>query len=41
MVCYNGTIRNLLGDLIQFVYGEARTVWMAHLSSKKTLIHSA
>jgi DNA-directed RNA polymerase II subunit RPB1 len=22
MVCYNGTVRNLLGDLIQFVYGE-------------------
>jgi len=40
MVCHDGTVRNSLGDLIQFVYGEDGMDG-ARSSSDKTLTRSA
>ncbi|KAG6369104.1 hypothetical protein JVT61DRAFT_1495 [Boletus reticuloceps] len=37
MVCYDGTMRNSLGDLIQFIYGEVG--WMVRSSSGRRLTH--
>ncbi|KAG6371772.1 hypothetical protein JVT61DRAFT_9127 [Boletus reticuloceps] len=37
MVCYDGTMRNSLGDLIQFIYGEVG--WTACSLSSRRLTH--